>query len=90
MKGVGAKMKEKLDQAGMSKVKDLVFEDESPLAIKAKLTSISNQSTISLTSLQNSTTKLPLQIMAPSPQIPTTYPPTTLTKRAMEIIREKK
>ena len=52
MKGVGAKMKEKLENAGIFKVKDFIFDNTSPSAIKAKLTSISDQSAISLTSLK--------------------------------------
>ena len=57
MNGVGKKTKEKLEQAGISKVKDLVFEDASPAAIKTALTSISDKSTISLTSLNKFYTK---------------------------------
>ena len=45
-------MKEKLENAGIFKVKDFIFDDTSPSVIKAKLTSISNQLTISLTSLK--------------------------------------
>ena len=52
MKGVGAKMKEKLENAGVHKIKDFIFDDTSPPAVKAKLISISDKSTISLTSIQ--------------------------------------